>query len=421
MRIDLKNLVKLFIVAALLLYVFSTVQWRDTVTVTSAADEQVSTLQGTIVGHWDRSEVRFRADNAAAGEPPRPIRAGVQADGSRVNVTPGILTYVRNVELVWFVLAALCFTSTVIFAGSRWWWLLRVNALRVGFLEAQRYTWIGLFFNNLVPGSTGGDLVKAVYIVRRSAPSDRLAAGLSVVVDRVLGLASLALLGAFVALFFIERFAMLAVTIWVVIALGVLGGIVLFSRRVRTTLKLHVLANVLPVRVRHFLARLDQAVFFYRAHKRGVAMWLLAGILSHSISVLIVVCIGHGLKTGLPDPEYFVLVPIINIVSAIPIAPNGWGVGEALYANLFARYGALYLPGVADAEQVMRTRGVAVSLLFRVCTTIISLVGGLVLLGEKGPLPRPAREEVIAESGSPEPDRTPATATNVHWNPSEKS
>ena len=68
-----------------------------------------------------------------------------------------------------------------------------------------------------------------------------------------------------------------------------------------------------------------------------------------------------------------------------------------------------------------RTRGVAVSLLFRVCTTIISLVGGLVLLREKGPLPRPAREELIAENGSPEPDHKPVTATNVHFNPSEKS
>ena len=77
------------------------------------------------------------------------------------------------------------------------------------------------------------------------------------------------------------------------------------------------------------------------------------------------------------------LVPVINIVSAIPIAPNGWGIGEALYATLFGEYGAVYLAGTPNAQLVMSTRGIAVSIVYRLVITALSLLGGLVLLFEK--------------------------------------
>ena len=85
------------------------------------------------------------------------------------------------------------FTLTA--AAARWWWLLRVNGLDVSLGETIRLTWIGVFFNNVMPGQTGGDAVKAVYIVRR-CPDGRIPALMSVIVDRILGLGSLALLGA---------------------------------------------------------------------------------------------------------------------------------------------------------------------------------------------------------------------------------
>ncbi|NIW04317.1 MAG: flippase-like domain-containing protein [Gammaproteobacteria bacterium] len=373
--------VKALLVGALLTYVFVTIQWRDAITMTSPAGDE-STVPGTIVGAWDGSEIRFQAQSSTLSGP-RTLRPGRQADGSRIDVVPGIFTYFRNLDFGWFALGAACFAVVVVFSGIRWWWLLRVNELGIGVLEAQRYTWIGLFFNNVVPGATGGDLVKAIYIVRRS-PAKRLEAGLSVVVDRLLGLLSLTLLGALVVLFFIDRFRVLAASIWLLIAAAALFGVLFFSRRVRRSLKLDRLLKMLPDRAQEFLARIDQAVFLYRGHKKGIGLWVLGGMLSHSLAVLTVVCIARGLNAGLPDAEYFVLVPVINIVSALPIAPNGWGVGEALYANLFAQYGAVYLSDVGDAERIMRTRGVAVSLLFRVLTTMMSLVGGLlVLLGRE--------------------------------------
>src|SRR5690606_24870870 len=141
-------------------------------------------------------------------------------------------------------------------SATRWWWLLRVNRLPVGFWAAQRFTWIGLFFNNVVPGQTGGDLVKALYVMKR-CHGERVAAMMSVVVDRVMGLASLSLLAAVAVLFYLDRqeFASLAVALWGVLGAVVLLGCLAFSRRLRALVRLKDLLERLPPRIGQILKR----------------------------------------------------------------------------------------------------------------------------------------------------------------------
>ncbi|MEC7584767.1 MAG: hypothetical protein VYE77_10660, partial [Planctomycetota bacterium] len=98
---------------------------------------------------------------------------------------------------------------------------------------------------------------------------------------------------------------------------------------------------------------------------------------------LSVILIADAMGVGMPWFECFVLVPVINIVSALPIAPQGWGVGEYLYYELFSRYGAAHLGNVANAGLVMGTRGAALSVLYRLQLTFWSLLGGLFVLFEK--------------------------------------
>jgi uncharacterized protein (TIRG00374 family) len=260
-----------------------------------------------------------------------------------------------------------------------------VNGLAVTLPEALRFTWIGVFFNTVVPGATGGDVVKALYIMKH-CPGQRAPAIVSVIVDRVLGLASLAILGAIVVLFALDRFADIAIAIW-----SVIGGLcvlfaIAFSRRLRSLVRLKQLLDLLPRKVGGMLRTVDEAVFVYRAHKNVILASLLAGVFNHVASVMSVVLVGDALGVGMPWTEYFVLVPVINIISAVPLMPNGWGLGEALYQNLFATYGAGYVKGastVDGAARVMGTRAVALSVLYRLHTTIWSLAAGLLVLFER--------------------------------------
>jgi uncharacterized protein (TIRG00374 family) len=407
MRRWLVPAVKLLLVAALMAWVFTSVQWRDRMTVQRPDGTGVETV-GRIEGDWSGAVVRFVPDAGAPGE----VRVGRQPDGSVVHVGPGIVTFWGRLDLTFFLLGALCYFVCAVTAAARWWWLLHINAIPTTMLQAQRYTWIGMFWNNVVPGATGGDLVKAIYIMKH-APGARVRALVSVLVDRVMGLGSLALLAAIVVLFALDRFMELAVAVWGVLGAVFALGVVAFSKRLRRAVHLDDLLNRLPPRLSGVLKKVDGAIYFYRQHKLGIGVWMLLGMVNHMISVTSVYLIGRGLNVGLPAFEYFVLIPIINMVSAIPIAPNGWGVGEAMFGHLFAKYGAAYLPDVPDAAGAMRTRGVALSVLDRIHRTAWSLLGGVLMLADKD---RVTRQDVAAEvererveaQGEAAPDRDTA-------------
>ncbi|MBM4062550.1 MAG: flippase-like domain-containing protein [Planctomycetes bacterium] len=376
-------LLKLVVVATLMWLVFRTIHFEDRLVWRRAADLDVVVQEQVIeiVGPWKREPVTY----TLAGDPEQRRRTasrGPTGDGLALQVEPGFLTYWQHLDPWWFALGASCYFLTVLIAGTRWWWLLRVNGTDVSLRETLRFTWIGVFFNSVVPGATGGDVIKAIYIMKRCA-GHRVQVLVSVIVDRVLGLASLALLGAVVVLFALDRFPEIAVAIWGVIGGVGLLGVVAFSKRLRNLVRLKWLLERLPARLGGVLKLIDQAVFFYRDHKVVIGASLLAGVGNHVISVGSVVCIGHSLGIELPTFEYFVLIPVINIVSVVPLMPNGWGLGEWLYKGLFEAYGAPFLPGVPNAAQAMGTRGVALSVLYRLHLTFWSLLGGLFVLFEK--------------------------------------
>jgi hypothetical protein len=376
----LVTLLKLVLVAGLMWFAFQQVPFDDHIRYRAAPDgdklgEILEEVVVDIEGHWQAEPVRATVGPERAE---RTFARGPQPDGRHLEVVPGFLTYWRNLDVLLFVLGALCYFLTALVSGTRWWWLLRVNGTDVSLFETLRFTWIGIFFNSVMPGSVGGDLVKALYIMKR-CPGHRVQVLVSVIVDRVLGLASLALLGAVVVLFALEReaFSDLALAIWGVMGAVALVGVIAFSKRLRSLVRLKALLERLPKRLGHVLRLVDQAVFFYRNHKGVITASLLAGVANHVLAVLSVVLIGNALGVGLPTFDYFVLIPIINIVSAVPIAPNGWGLGEYMYGYLFG------LAAPAGAQEVMTTRGIALSVLYRLHLTLWSLLGGLFVLFEK--------------------------------------
>lgn len=302
----------------------------------------------------------------------------------------GLLSYLREMDVGLFLLGAVFYFLAASFSSLRWWWLLRVNDLDVGVGQAFRFTWIGIFFNNVVPGLTGGDVIKAVYVAR--ATGRKLRPVLSVLVDRILGLVALAILAAVVVLFALDepRFFWIAIGLWS----GLLGLVVMtslfLSRRVRRVFHIDALLKKLPMSAT--LMKFDEAMTHYRGHLKGILVWLLLSSLNHLVSVVGVIFIGKALHSDMPAFYYVILVPIINIVSAVPIAPAGWGVGEYLYQKGWMMFGVPFAPtGVSDAARYMGTQGVALSVVYRAHMMAWSLLGAVFLLVERG---RPSQDEM---------------------------
>ncbi|MBT4356149.1 MAG: flippase-like domain-containing protein [Proteobacteria bacterium] len=378
---------KLLIVAALFGIIFYNVNWIDTVTHTDL-NGHTNKREGAVIGPWDQNQIQFQFKDT---EQQVSIKTGVQANGSMLSVSPGLPTYVRNLDGPLFAAGAFLFFLFFLIINSRWWFLLRANGLNVRFLEAQKYGWIGLFFSNALPGATGGDVIKAVYIARHCS-GDKVRAIVSIFVDRVIGLVSLLFVGFMASLMAMDRFPVFASTIWLT-GIGVLFFcFLLVSPSLRKLIRFDAIVSWLPQKIGKLISELDQAILYYREHLQGIGLWILASPLIYTLFIGSFYLMSESLGVGISLKDLFFIVPVASVIQGIPIAPAGWGIGEAAYGALIGKFGAVSLPETVDAEQIMRTRGVALSILHRVHVVAWSLLGGLfVLLDRKREVENPPK------------------------------
>lgn len=297
----------------------------------------------------------------------------------------------------------------------RWHFLMVSVGLHSTPFLAIRLGFIGVFFNNVVPGLTGGDLLKAVYVTREN-PSQRSAAAISVIVDRVIGIVALALIAAVVIPFDLQRYGAAAVGIYGFLAAAGLGSAVALSRRAKT--RLRALMNraesagsggriqALLAKVAGLLKKIDEAVSVYRDRLGQVVLALVMSVAVHLLIIVAISVFGDALAEGgrsnLSDlpvaeqatrleqldtfaalglDEYCSVIPIIMILSAVPVAPGGYGVGEELFNRFFAPLG------------VVDTDATTLSLTYRLTATLISLLGGVFLLMDRKRVLEAAAEE----------------------------
>lgn len=370
-------------VAALLLFlVFRVVPWKDSLIV--ERDDLGATATGTIDGSWQSNAVRFLPDDPALLAPfEADLAARRSPDGSlaverapvdrtpapgevRFDWRPGMPRVFREMDPRGLALAFACFTLGQLIVSTRWWRLLCAVGCATTWLNALRLTGLGLFFNIVVPGLTGGDLVKAV-LAAREHPERKAEALVSVAVDRVLGLLSMAMLAAAVILLSGEVFAAIRTPVLCFVAAGIAGVTLALSRSLRRLVRFDALIARLPFGAK--LKLVDEAVLLYSRHPFELASAFLLSFVNHFSSILGILVLGRAFgDTVLPWERYLAITPVATIVSALPVAPGGWGVGEAAYAYLFQLLGA------------SAAIGLACSVTFRLVQTVLGLCGGLFLV-----------------------------------------
>lgn len=360
---------------ALIYLVVTNVDWRDSLVLTDSTKLH-GEIQGEVPRKWDDStRVRFRE---VAGEEREFARAELHVDPATgaPDVNEGIVRIVRRSD--WFVLLAgvLAFGFVTQIGVLRWWLLLRAQDIRVPYGTACRLTFIGFFFNNVVPGPTGGDLVKAVYIARHS--DKRAPAIVTVIVDRVVGIIALALIAACVLVFKLEdpRYRELAAFIGLFLGGVAVAAMLFFSRRIRRLLRIEGLTGKLPGG--GIIRKADEAILRWRDHKGAVGVALLLSFANQLCiqGLMVVFASALHVTTGagetLPWTAYMVVLPVAFIVSALPMLPGGWGIREAAFAVCF------------HYVDVDRNPAIALSVVNGMTMLFWSLVGGVYFLLDRG-------------------------------------
>ncbi len=263
-----------------------------------------------------------------------------------------------QLEVVFLALPLLLGVCAILIGALKWHLLLKVIGLRVEYIRVVGLVWMGSFFNNFLPGRTGGDLVRAYSLSRGDCSSSE--AVVSIVLDRALNLAALIPLMLLALSLNRQSFPIAlspATPQWVAIALVVSLGTAFSVWRLRRTLK--------RSRFWRFLAPIASSVSALVQRPRVMVASVGLAVLYQSAMVTSHYGVGRALGLSLDLTTYFCLVPLTVIVSLLPITLNGLGLREGAFALLFVQVG------------VSPDTAVALSLLAVGITAAVSLVGGI--------------------------------------------
>jgi uncharacterized membrane protein YbhN (UPF0104 family) len=258
------------------------------------------------------------------------------------------------------LVVALGFAQIFLFA-ARWQRVGVICGAPLGWGASLRLIFIGLFFNQTLPSSLGGDAMRVFLSTRMGVPATR--AFVSVAVDRFVAL--IVLLGLSLAtlpLFYqLVGNPILRHSLSAVLAAGAAGFVVLLAGGSHLARGLKAWRITAP-----FGAVTADLRRLFLQPSGWIAIFLSLAI--HLMSVTIVLLIGAGLGVTLSPGAALVLVPPILLVLIIPIAIAGWGLREGAMVVALAQI------------HIAAPDALAISILFGLLQILVSLPGALLWL-----------------------------------------
>lgn len=252
-----------------------------------------------------------------------------------------------DAEIGYFLLATAITTAAVWPMTWRWGQLLRVRGVEERFRWMLRAYFVSYSTGQVLPTSLGGDATRIYETSRRHPGFGGPVAG-SVLLERVLGgvaTLTLAVVGFVLA---VGRYDVGAY-LWIEGALAiaaVLGGVVLFSRKMRKPL-----AWTVPflryVRLERPLRAVYEGIHGYRNHVGLVIGMFLLTTFVQIFKILAIWLAGKSVGVDLSPVPYFVFGPMLFLVMLVPFTINGFAIREAFFVSFLTKLGVS--PDVAFA------------------------------------------------------------------------
>jgi uncharacterized membrane protein YbhN (UPF0104 family) len=238
------------------------------------------------------------------------------------------------------------------------------------------FYFIGMYFNLLLPTSVGGDVVRAWYLDGQSGK--KLLAFLSSFLDRLCGLYVLLAIACVGVLISPQPLPdWMVASVWS-LAAGGLASLALLPILLRYR-------DRAPGRLGRILTALHSLPSL-----RILAWPVLLSVVVQVGNVVLVWMIGEAIAAPVPVTFYWVLVPLVSLLTLLPISVNGMGVREGAMTVLLASVG------------VGQGTALTLSFLWFAVSATVSLAGGLVYMFGRFPRPQLATaltEEVEQQHG----------------------
>lgn len=279
-----------------------------------------------------------------------------------------VVAYSVSFDKLWETLASISIsTALLVIAGYsigqllssyKWWTIARSGGIDVSYWVALKAYFIGMFVNCFGSGlgTVGGDVARGILLAHGLPKKTEGVA--AVVADRVHGLTILSI----IAISTSQLFASARVPSWMILAL--LGMVVGF---IAAWIIGPWMLSHLPASNR-FANKMRQVAAIFPRDIKTIAIISMISAIFHCTQILLHSVMASAVGAQIPLATLFVVIPLVNIASSLPISWNGLGVRENSYIFFLTAAPAL----------VSKEQAAAFGALWLLAVTVTSALGGIV-------------------------------------------
>ncbi|MCX6067006.1 MAG: lysylphosphatidylglycerol synthase transmembrane domain-containing protein [Chloroflexi bacterium] len=245
----------------------------------------------------------------------------------------------KRVSFLNLALAFGCIILSRLFITARWYVLLRSGGVKIPFKDAASLVFTGLFANNFLPTTIGGDVVRLAGAMQMGY--DRAVSLASIAADRVVNMIGMSLASP--------------LGLWQLFQVGALQSLALAG---------------LWQKGRDFIRQTLQAFTLWLKKPSALALALGFALLHMLFSFSANYVLIQGLGESLALWRVIGLFSLAYFVTLFPISINGYGVQELTVTFLLSQFGGVSIPVSAT-----------VAVLHRLLMMLVSLPGAFTLPG----------------------------------------
>jgi len=297
------------------------------------------------------------------------------------------IEYFRRINIGVIALTLIIFTIGHMTISLRWWILLKTQSIFIGLWPAVKLYFLGWFYNNFMPSSVGGDLVRAWYVTRHT--DKKFEAALSVFVDRAIGLLSTLVIAIFFYSVFLRGQAVPAqintekqnglfnfifehkfIFLLSAIAIAAIFCGLLINRRTRINL-IHTWTKIRVFSI-NMMVKFKNAVAIYCKNPLAIIAVFFLTVLMQITVITGFWLLGRNMGITVSIKYYYVFFTLAWVVGTIPVSVGGVVVIEGFLVLLFTKIAGLEEPAAWAIALGQR----AVWMITSLPGAIIHLTGG---------------------------------------------
>lgn len=278
-----------------------------------------------------------------------------------------VVSALRDISLQDIALLLALAAILILVSVVKWRLFLSRLGISASLGHLYRLYLVGYFINLVMPSYVGGDVVRSLYVGK---DVDRVHAVSATLLERYTGFVAMIVMSVAALL---VRADLPNQIVWLVLLVAsgaAVGSMALFTGRVSRIMR----GCCLPLTWVALAEKIERGLVWGLKDRRLLLQAGGLSLLFHLLTIVNTVAVAHAVGWDSPPLlDLCVVVPLILLVGALPISPQGLGIQEGAFLYF------LHLAGASEGQAL------AIGLVLRAKSYLLALVGGALFLTVQRP------------------------------------